>query len=198
MESSKSKPQTQNLSITKVCVMGSPKGTPKHPHPVSTAVHPQTEPRGEKHIFRDCSCKNPKFGVGKPTFTNYFLDFGPTWDVWCQKPNIYELFLGFWTHLGCLVSETQHLRIIFGIWDPPGMFGVGNPTCTNYLCDFGPTPGMLGVGTHFPRKCTKTCSFTRFGSRSEFETGSSQSSGSSGNGAQPALRTLGYSRLRPG
>ena len=75
-------------------------------------------------------------GVRNPTFTNYFWDFGPTWDVWCQKPNIYELFLGFgthtwnawcwkpniyefflnfWTHLGCLVSETQHLRILFGI-----------------------------------------------------------------------------------
>ena len=45
-----------------------------------------------------------------------FWDFGFTWDAWCQKPNIYELFWGFWTHLGCLVSETQHLRIIFGIW----------------------------------------------------------------------------------
>ena len=32
-------------------------------------------------------------GVRNPTFTNYFWDFGPTWDVWCQKPNIYELFL---------------------------------------------------------------------------------------------------------
>ena len=57
-------------------------------------------------------------GVRNPTFTNYFLgfwthlgclvpevyiydfflDFGPTWDVWCQKPNIYKLFLGFWTY----------------------------------------------------------------------------------------------------
>ena len=38
------------------------------------------------------------FGVRNPTFTNYFLDFGPTWDVWCWKPNIYELFLRFWTY----------------------------------------------------------------------------------------------------
>ena len=38
------------------------------------------------------------FGVRNPTFTNYFWDFGPTWDVWCWKPNIYELFLRFWTY----------------------------------------------------------------------------------------------------
>ena len=76
-------------------------------------------------------------GVRNQTFTNYFWDFGPTWDVWCQKPNIYELFwdfgptwdvwcqktyiyellLRFWTHLGCLVLETQHLRMIFEILD---------------------------------------------------------------------------------
>ena len=35
-----------------------------------------------------------------------------------------------------LVLETQHLRIIFWILDPPGMFGVRNPTVTNYFWDF--------------------------------------------------------------
>ena len=39
------------------------------------------------------------------------------------------------------------------------MFGVGNPTFTNYFWDFGPTPGMLGVGTHVPRKCSKNIDF---------------------------------------
>ena len=85
-------------------------------------------------------------GVRNLTFTNYFWDLGPTWDVWCQKPNIYELFFGFCSHLGCLVSETKHLRINFGIWDPPGMFGVRNPTFTNYFWDLVPIPGMFGVG----------------------------------------------------
>ena len=71
----------------------------------------------------------------KNTFFAFFLQKSK---VWCQKPNIYELFLGFWTLLGCLVSETQHLRSIFGILDPLGMSGVRIPTFTNYCWDFGP------------------------------------------------------------
>ena len=38
--------------------------------------------------------------------------------VWCWTPNIYEVFLGCWTLLRCLVSETKHLRIIFEILEP--------------------------------------------------------------------------------
>ena len=93
-----------------------------NPSEIPSRIHPsklQTEPWGEKHIFRVLSFKKSK--------------------GWCWKPNIYELFLGFWTHLGCLVSETQHLRIICGILDPPGMSGVRNPTFTHYFWDFGPT-----------------------------------------------------------
>merc|ERR1712216_1050874 len=99
---------------------------------------PQNSKRshGVKNIcFVFFSCKNP-------TFTNDFWDLGPFWDVWCPKPNIYELFLGFWTLLGCLVSKTQHLRIIFGILDPFGMSGVRNPTFTNSFWDFGPFWGV--------------------------------------------------------
>ena len=78
----------------------------------------QTEPRGEKHIFCIFPAKIQSLvletqhlriifgildppgmpGARNPTFTNYFGDFGPTWDVWCWKPNIYELFLRFWTY----------------------------------------------------------------------------------------------------
>ena len=49
-------------------------------------------------------------GVRNPTITTYFWVFGPTWDVWYQKPNIYELFLGFWTHLEVLVGS-DHSRL---------------------------------------------------------------------------------------
>ena len=100
-----------------------------------------------------------------------FWDLGPTWDVWCWEPSIYELFLGFWTHLGCLVletkhlrntfgfwnhlgclvSETTHLRIIFRIWDPPGMFGVRSPTFTNLFLAFGPDLGCLVSDTQHLR-----------------------------------------------
>ena len=134
-----------------------------NPREILSRIHPstlQTEPRGEKLIFCTFSCKNRKCGVGNPTFTNYFWDFGPTWDVWCQKPNIYELFSGFWTHLGCLVLETQHVRIIFEILDL-------------HL-------GCLVLEPIFRENVPKTLTFTRFGSRSEFETGSSQSSQSTG------------------
>ena len=63
-------------------------------------------------------------------------------------------------------------------------------------------PGMLGVGTSFSEKMYPKHGFLlglgagvvhKAGS-----TGSSQSTGSSGNGPQLAVRTLGYSRLRPG
>ena len=82
----------------------------------------QTEPRGEKHVSF-CVFFQQKSNVWcwKPNIYALFLRFWTyTWDASCQKPNIYEFFLGFWTQLGCLVSETQHLRIIFGILDPPG------------------------------------------------------------------------------
>ena len=36
------------------------------------------------------------------------------------------------------------------------MFGVGNPTFTNYFLGFGPTPGMLGVGNPFSEKMIQT------------------------------------------
>ena len=52
-----------------------------NPSKILSRTHPsklQTEPRGEKHVFRVFSSKNPKSGVGNPTFTNYFWDFGPT------------------------------------------------------------------------------------------------------------------------
>ena len=51
-----------------------------NPSEIRSRIHPsklQTESRGEKHIFRVFSCKNLKFGVGHPTFTNYFRGFGP-------------------------------------------------------------------------------------------------------------------------
>ena len=48
-------------------------------------------------------------------------------------------FLKMDPDLECLVLETQHLRINFGILDPPGMYGVRNPTFTNYSLDLGPT-----------------------------------------------------------
>ena len=70
-----------------------------------------------------------KFGVGNPTFTNYFWDLGPTWDAWCQKPNIYKLFLGFWTHLGPLGEFRDALgdlwvpfgRSLGSFWEALGM-----------------------------------------------------------------------------
>ena len=58
------------------------------------------------------------FGARNPAFTKYFEDFGPTWDVWCQKPNIYELFLGF------VVLETHFPRKcsknidFYTVWEP--------------------------------------------------------------------------------
>ena len=76
---------------------------------------PQNSKRSHevKNTFLCLSCNNHKFCVRNQTFTNYFLGFGPFWDIWCPKPNIYELFLRFWTLLGYLVSEIQYLRIIF-------------------------------------------------------------------------------------
>ena len=62
-------------------------------------------------------------GVRNPIFTNYFWDLGPFWGVWCQKPNIYELFWGF----GTLFE----------------MYGVRNPTFMNYFWDLGPFLGCL-------------------------------------------------------
>ena len=135
---------------------------------ILSRIHPstfQTEPRGEKHIFRVFSCKNPKSGVENPTFTNCFWGFGPR----------------------------------------PGMFGVWTPTFTNYFWGFGPTPGMLGVENPFSEKMfQKHWLLHGLGagvvheSGSTGSTGSSQSIGSTGNGPQLAVRTLGYSRLRPG
>ena len=55
------------------------------------------------------------FGVGNPTFTNYFEVLDPD--------------------LGCLVLETQHLRIIFGILDPPGMLVAKNQTFMYYFLE---------------------------------------------------------------
>ena len=81
-----------------------------------------------------------ELGVRNPTLTNCFWDLGPTWDVWGQKPNIYELFfLDFGLNLDVLCQKPNIYELFFGIWDPPGMFGVGNPTFTNYAWDFGPT-----------------------------------------------------------
>ena len=70
----------------------------------------------------------------KNTFFAFFLQKSKDR---CWKPNIYELFFGFWTHLGCLVSETQHLRIIFGILDPPGILDPrcgSDPSTSNLDC----------------------------------------------------------------
>ena len=55
-------------------------------------------------------------------------------------------------------------------------------------------PGEAGpiLDPIFRGNVRKSCSFTRFGSRSEIETGSA------GNGARPSLQTLGSPRLRPG
>ena len=50
-----------------------------------------------------------------------------------------HIFCVFPAKIESLVLETQHLRIIFGILDPPGMSGARNPTFTNYFGDFGPT-----------------------------------------------------------
>ena len=105
------------------------------------------------------SCKKPKSGVG--------------------NPNIYELFLGFWTHLGCLVSETQHVRIIFGILDPPGMYGVKKPNIYELFFGIRTHLGCLVSETQhlriifgiwcwkpiFRENVSKTLIFTRFGSR---------------------------------
>ena len=99
-----------------------------NPSEILSRIHPsklQTEPRGEKHIFvffhtkikslvsktqhlrSICWIWDPPGmpGVRNLTCTNYFWDFGPTWGAWCQKPNIYEFFLGFWTHLEVLVGS---------------------------------------------------------------------------------------------
>ena len=140
------------------------RAVPTHTHRTngraSNKKHSTTLMRQTEKSKNQLSCKNQTFCVGNPTFTHYFWDFGPTWDawrqkpniyelclgfvwpawdVWCQKPNIYESFLGFWTHLGCLVSETQHLRIIFEVLDL-------------HL-------GCLVLETHFPRKCFKNNDF---------------------------------------
>ena len=112
-----------------------------NPSEILSRIHPsklQTKPRGEEYIFCVLSYKNPKSGVGNPTFTNYFWGFGPT-------------------------------------------------------------PGMLGVGNPFSEKMSQKCAFLHgLGAGVVHESGSSGSSQSTGNGPQLAVRTLGYSRLRPG
>ena len=40
------------------------------------------------------------------------------------------------------------------------MFGVGNPTFTNYFRVLGPRPGMLGVGNPFSEKMLKKHKFS--------------------------------------
>ena len=69
--------------------------------------------------------------------------------------------------------------------------GVGNPTFMFYFWDFGPTPGMLGVGHPFSEKMFQKHRFSRFGSRPEFWTGCA---GWRQNGTRLAVRTLGSSR----
>ena len=88
-----------------------------------------------------------------------------------------------------LLADTTHVS-------PADKFGVGNPTFTNYFSGVGPTPGMLGVGSPFSEKMLQNHSVLhglRAGVVHE-----SRSTGSTGNGPQLAVRTLGYSRLRPG
>ena len=101
--------------------------------------------------------------------------------VWCWKPNIYELFFGFWAHLGCLVLETHHLRIIFGIldpylgclvletlhlrvvsevWDPDlGCFVLETQHLRIVFEFWAPDLGCLVLETHFPIKCSKHIDF---------------------------------------
>ena len=71
-------------------------------------------------------------------------------------------------YLGCLALHTPNLRIRFELWDPDPIFRENAPT---------------------------TCIFHGLGAGVVHETGST---GSTGNGPQLAVRTLGYSRLRPG
>ena len=60
-------------------------------------------------------------------------------------------------------------------------------------------PGMLGVGNPFSDKMfQKHLLLHGLGAGVVHKAGSSQSRQSSGNGPQLAVRTLGYSRLRPG
>ena len=122
-----------------------------NPSGILSRIHPsklQTEPRGGKHVFRVCSCKIQSLvletqhlriifgildapgmpGARNPTFTNYFWDFGPTWDVWRWKPNIYELFLRFWTYTWdawcwkpIFRENVSKTYIFFTVWEPPGI-----------------------------------------------------------------------------
>ena len=90
------------------------------------------------------------------------------------------------------VSETAFVRQMWSLkvlWGAPGelLGGLG------HLLGAGPILDLI-----FPENVPKSFCFTRFGSRPEFETGSTGSTQSSGSGAQLAVSTLGSSRLRPG
>ena len=69
----------------------------------------------------------------------FFVFFMQKSKVWCWKPNIYDLFWDLGPTWDAWCKKTKHVRIIFGILDPPGMFGARHPTFTNYFLDFEPT-----------------------------------------------------------